>query len=96
GLLKATIEPANATDKDVIWSSSDETVATVVNGVVTPVGEGTAVITVTTTDGSFKASTTVSVSAPIPPVVDVTGVKLDQETLELTAGEADGLLKATI
>ncbi|MEK4188952.1 Ig-like domain-containing protein [Paenibacillus sp. FSL L8-0494] len=96
GLLKATIEPANATDKDVIWSSSDETVATVVNGVVTPVGEGTAVITVTTKDGSFKASTTVNVSAPIPPVVDVTGVKLDQETLELTAGEADGLLKATI
>ncbi|MEK4142959.1 Ig-like domain-containing protein [Paenibacillus sp. FSL L8-0333] len=96
GLLKATIEPANATDKDVIWSSSDETVATVVNGVVTPVGEGTAVITVTTKDGSFKASTTVSVSAPIPSVVDVTGVKLDQETLELTAGEADGLLKATI
>ncbi|MEK4105888.1 Ig-like domain-containing protein [Paenibacillus sp. FSL R10-2791] len=96
GLLKATIEPANATDKDVIWSSSDETVATVVNGVVTPVGEGTAVITVTTKDGSFTATTTVSVSAPIPPVVDVTGVKLDQETLDLTAGEADGLLKATI
>ncbi|WP_405168348.1 Ig-like domain-containing protein [Paenibacillus sp. FSL H3-0286] len=96
GLLKTTIEPANATDKDVIWSSSDETVATVVNGVVTPVGEGTAVITVTTKDGSFTATTTVSVSAPIPPVVDVTGVKLDQETLNLTAGEADGLLKATI
>ncbi|WP_248548773.1 Ig-like domain-containing protein [Paenibacillus odorifer] len=96
GLLKATIEPANATDKDVIWSSSDETVATVVNGVVTPVGEGTAVITVTTKDGRFTATTTVSVSAPIPPVVDVTGVKLDQETLNLTAGEADGILKATI
>ncbi|MEK8207671.1 S-layer homology domain-containing protein [Paenibacillus sp. FSL L8-0696] len=96
GLLKATIEPANATDKDVIWSSSDETVATVVNGVVTPVGEGKAVITVTTKDGSFTASSVVNVSAPIPPVVDVTGVKLDQETLELTAGEADGLLKATI
>jgi uncharacterized protein YjdB len=96
GLLKATIEPANATDKDVIWSSSDETVATVVNGVVTPVGEGTAVITVTTKDGSFTASSVVNVSAPIPPVVDVTGVKLDQETLNLTAGEADGILKATI
>ncbi|OME23187.1 S-layer homology domain-containing protein [Paenibacillus odorifer] len=96
GILKATIEPANATDKDVIWSSSDETVATVVNGVVTPVGEGTAVITVTTKDGSFTATTTVNVSAPIPPVVDVTGVKLDQETLNLTAGEAEGLLKATI
>ncbi|WP_339168252.1 Ig-like domain-containing protein [Paenibacillus sp. FSL H7-0943] len=96
GILKATIEPANATDKDVIWSSSDETVATVVNGVITPVGEGTAVITVTTKDGSFTASSVVNVSAPIPPVVDVTGVKLDQETLNLTAGEADGILKATI
>ena len=96
GLLKATIEPANATDKDVIWSSSDETVATVVNGVVTPIGVGTAIITVTTTDGSFTASSVVNVSAPIPPVVDVTGVKLDQETLNLTAGEANGILKATI
>ncbi|WP_143758974.1 Ig-like domain-containing protein, partial [Paenibacillus odorifer] len=89
GLLKATIEPANATDKDVIWSSSDETVATVINGVVTPVGEGTAVITVTTKDGSFKASTTVNVAAPKPPSVIVTGVTLDQTELNLTVGEGD-------
>jgi len=94
--LSAVIAPANATNKTVNWSSSDETIATVVNGVVTPVGVGTAIITVTTTDGSFTASSVVNVSAPIPPVVDVTGVKLDQETLNLTAGEADGLLKATI
>lgn len=91
--LKATIAPTNATNKTVIWSSSDETVATVVNGVVTPVGVGTATITATTTDGSYTASSTVTVSAP---VVKVTGVKLDQETLDLTAGEADALLKATI
>ncbi|MEK4880407.1 MULTISPECIES: S-layer homology domain-containing protein [Paenibacillus] len=94
--LSAVIAPANATNKTVSWSSSDETVATVVNGVVTPVGVGTAIITVTTTDGSFTASSVVNVSAPIPPVVNVTGVKLDQETLNLTAGEANGILKATI
>ncbi|OMD98604.1 hypothetical protein BSK54_22620 [Paenibacillus odorifer] len=96
GLLKATIEPANATDKDVIWSSSDETVATVVNGVVTPVGEGTAVITVTTKDGSFIATTTVNVAAPKPPDVIVTGVTLDQTELNLTVGEGEGTLQATV
>lgn len=95
-LLKATIEPANATDIDVIWSSSDETVATVVDGVVTPVGEGIAIITVTTKDGSFKASTTVNVAAPKPPIVIVTGVTLDQATLDLTVGEGDKTLQATV
>ncbi|WP_375103159.1 S-layer homology domain-containing protein [Paenibacillus sp. RS8] len=95
-LLKAIIEPANATDTDVIWSSSDETIATVVNGVVTPVGEGTAIITVTTKDGSFTASTTVNVAAPKPPIVLVTGVTLDQTTLNLTVGEGDETLQATV
>lgn len=95
-LLKATIEPANATDTDVIWSSSDETVATVVDGVVTPVGKGIAIITVTTKDGSFKASTTVNVAAPKPPIVIVTGVTLDQATLDLTVGEGDKTLQATV
>lgn len=95
-LLKATIEPANATDTDVIWSSSDDTIATVVNGVVTPVGEGTAIITVTTKDGSFTASTTVNVAAPKPPIVLVTGVTLDQTTLNLTVGEGDETLQATV
>ncbi|OMD41805.1 S-layer homology domain-containing protein [Paenibacillus odorifer] len=94
--LKATIEPANATDTDVIWSSSDDTIATVVNGVVTPVGEGTAIITVTTKDGSFTASTTVNVAAPKPPIVLVTGVTLDQTTLNLTVGEGDETLQATV
>ncbi|MBY3621519.1 hypothetical protein HGO21_18475 [Acinetobacter sp. CUI P1] len=95
-LLMATIEPANATDTDVIWSSSDETIATVVNGVVTPVGEGTAIITVTTKDGSFTASTTVNVAAATPPTVIVTGVTLDQPTLNLTVGEEEETLQATV
>lgn len=95
-LLMATIEPANATDTDVIWSSSDETIATVVNGVVTPVGEGTAIITVTTKDGSFTASTTVNVAAATPPTVIVTGVILDQPTLNLTVGEEEETLQATV
>ena len=59
--LTATVLPANATNKAVAWTSSDETVAKVENGVVTPVGAGTAVITVVTVDGSKKATCEVAV-----------------------------------
>lgn len=44
--LTATVTPADTTD-DVLWSTSDATVATVANGVVTVVGLGTATITAT-------------------------------------------------
>lgn len=62
GTLVATVAPANATVDTVTWSSSDETVATVSNGVVTPLIAGTTIITVTTTDGSFTATCEVTVS----------------------------------
>lgn len=61
--LVPEIMPSNATNQDVIWSSSDETVATVVNGVVTGVAAGEADITVTTVDGGFTSSCTVYVTA---------------------------------
>ena len=50
--LQATVNPEDATDKSVTWHSSDESVATVENGIVSIKGEGTAVITVTANDGS--------------------------------------------
>ncbi len=54
--LMANVAPFNATDRDVTWSSSDTRVATVDNrGLVTVVGPGTAVITVTTLEGNFTA-----------------------------------------
>ena len=44
-MLEATVEPDDATDKTVTWSSDKESVATVVNGEVTAVAPGTATIT---------------------------------------------------
>lgn len=60
--LVATIDPSNATDKSVTWTSSNEAVAKVnASGVVTALKEGTATITVATKDGSATASCIVTV-----------------------------------
>lgn len=50
------ISPENATNKDITWSSSKTSVATVQDGTVSIVGEGTTTITVTTVDGGFSDS----------------------------------------
>ena len=60
--LIATAAPGNATNKSVIWASSNTKVATVVNGVVKAVSKGTAKITVTTVDGKKAASCVVTVN----------------------------------
>jgi uncharacterized repeat protein (TIGR02543 family) len=67
-LLTATVLPANATNKNVIWSSSNSNVMVDANGYVTGVALGNAVITVTTADGGFTASCNVTVT----PVVTYT------------------------
>ena len=60
--LQAVINPTNATNQNVTWSSSDESVATVnASGLVTAVSYGSATITVTTADGGKTATYTVNV-----------------------------------
>ena len=93
GTLKATVEPQNATNNTVTWSSSNEEVATVANGTVTAVSAGEATITVTTEDGAKTATCKVTVNAP--QTVPVTGVTLDKAELTLEKGST-GTLKATV
>ena len=61
-MLVVTVAPATATNKSVTWSSSAPAVATVVDGVVTPLTEGATTITATTVDGSFTATCAVTVA----------------------------------
>ena len=61
--LIATVAPANASNQNVTWSTSDASVATVdATGKVTAVGNGTAIITATTVDGSKTATATITVN----------------------------------
>lgn len=61
--LTATVTPDNATDKTVTWTSSNDKVATVVDGTVAAVGEGTATITATAANGK-KDTCKVTVKVP--------------------------------
>jgi|GEM_PF-6292120 len=79
--LTVEITPADAVNKLVEWTSSDETVATVdENGVVTAVGEGEAVITGVTDDGAYVAETVVTV---YPYLVQLVEAARDEETGEI-------------
>ena len=88
--LTATVLPSNATDKSVTWTSSDQAVATVVNGKITAVGSGIATITATASNGK-KASCTITVIEPAPEVIEVTSVSLNKTSLTLEIGESETL-----
>jgi hypothetical protein len=62
GTLIVIVSPANATNQAVTWTTSDADVATVKNGVVTPLKTGTAIITATTEGGAKTAACTVTVT----------------------------------
>lgn len=85
--LRATVAPADATDKSVGWSSSDESVAKVASGVVTGVAEGTAEITVKTANGKEAKCRVTVLAAEEPEPIQVEGITLSHKDAELKKGE---------
>ncbi len=71
--LTATVSPANASNKNVSWSSSNTGVATVSpSGLVTAISAGSATITVTTEDGGKTDTASVTVTNAPPPTQNTT------------------------
>jgi uncharacterized protein YjdB len=89
-VLIATIAPADATNQNLTWSTSDSSVATIgYDGKVTALKRGTATISVTTDEGAYTATCKVTVTQP------VTSVSLDKTSITLNNGSSIAL-KATV
>ena len=82
--ISATVTADEGADKTVTWSSSNESVATVSGGIVTPHAYGTATITAKAGDIEKTCNVTVNDSTP----ADVNGVTLDKKNLTITVGES--------
>ena len=94
-ILIASITPSDAINKNIIWSSSNTNVATVVNGKITAIKAGTTTITVKSEDGNHQATCVVKVTEKIIPV---TGIKLNASsgTIYLNSKKPTVKLIATI
>ena len=83
--LSAIVNPSNATNKSVSWSSSNTNVAIVSNGTIIAKGAGTTIITVTTVDGGKSATCFVTV---LPNTIHVTGVTISKSSLSLNTNSS--------
>jgi len=91
--LVATVAPSNATDTTVSWTSSNPAVATVDDGVVTPLADGMTAITVTTQDGGMTAACIVVV--PGLSLTSDTGVVIDGTKWATRNVDSVGMFAAT-
>ena len=87
--LTVIFTPETAVNKNVTWSSSDENVLVVENGVVTPKGPGVATVKVVSEESELVATVVYNVKARVGAV---TGVTLDKTTLTLALGETATLV----
>ncbi|MDD6981628.1 MAG: leucine-rich repeat protein [Clostridia bacterium] len=73
---------------DFVWSSSDEEVATVQGGIVTPLKNGEAIITVATPDGNSTAQVTIRCSGQASDTtIPISGLTLNATRISLVRGE---------
>lgn len=90
--ITATLSPDNATNKGVVWTSSDQTVASVsTSGVITGNKKGTAIITAATKDGDFKETISVKVADVKPE-----SVVLNKDDITISIGEETTLIASIL
>ena len=88
--IKAKIEPSNATNRELVWSSSDPSVATVnSSGVVKGIKDGTVTITAKTKDGTVVASITITVKKAEP---TIESISFSQNTVSVKKDDTLGLI----
>lgn len=95
----ATITPENATNKKVLWSSSDETIATVTeDGIVTGIKNGIATITAITVDGDKTGTATIEVkeSEILEEPEDTSSTPITEETTTAGGENEDTTIADTI
>lgn len=87
------VEPRGVVTDPVVWTSSDESVATVVDGIVTGIAGGdpdqerTATITAASPDGKYQASLKITVKGTPLDDISITGITLSETVLNLLVGE---------
>ena len=87
--LAWNVQPQNATDKNVTFTSSNTDVCTVdANGLVTGVAAGSAGITLTTEAGNFSTQVSVNVTAAVAATVAVQSLSLDKTTASVNIGDS--------
>jgi len=85
--IPVTFTPENATNKNVTWTVSDANIASVANGVVTGLAEGSTVVTAKSEEGGFTASCTLTVTKAAPEPVPVDPTKKTYTVTFLNEGQ---------
>ena len=90
-ILTTIITPSKATNKNITWTTSDNSIATVLNGKVTAISTGTATITAKTSNGKTATCNITVVDSP----VYANEITLNTNSLNIANGTYE-ILKATV